>query len=208
MTLPFKIYLAEDGHAVTPATTDTHSATPAAETHATTGTPAHAEPAGGIGAIGVDPKALAFQLINFAILLFILKKVAYKPILKVLNDRHKKIADSLKHAEEIDRAREEMALEQTRLIKEARDEADTILNRARTEAAESIKDAEVKAGAKSEQILTDAQARIESDVAAAKQTLKKELAGLVVSATGAIIDEKLDVDKDHALLDKALAGSK
>lgn len=52
---------------------------------------------------GVNPLLLAAQVVNFLILLFILKKLLYKPILKVLEERKKRIEDSLKNAEEIER---------------------------------------------------------------------------------------------------------
>jgi F-type H+-transporting ATPase subunit b len=188
------------------AVTETHNAT---DVHTTTAQTAHAaEASGGIGAIGVDPRALAFQLVNFAILFWVLKKVAYKPILAILSDRQKKIEDSLKTATQIEKDRLEMADERERLIKKAREEAETIVGRARSEAAETVKEAEVKASAKAEQILADAHGRIETDITAARQSLKKEMAGLVISATATIIDEKLDAQKDEALLEKALAGTK
>lgn len=52
---------------------------------------------------GINPVLLAAQVVNFLILLFILKKFAYGPILKVLDQRKKTIADSLKNAEEIEK---------------------------------------------------------------------------------------------------------
>lgn len=47
-------------------------------------------------ALGIDPKLFIGQIINFLILLFILTKFAYKPIVKLLDDRRQKIADGLK----------------------------------------------------------------------------------------------------------------
>src|SRR3989344_4706705 len=52
---------------------------------------------------GINPILLAAQVVNFLILLFILKKFLYKPILKVLEARKQKIEESLKNAEEIER---------------------------------------------------------------------------------------------------------
>lgn len=52
---------------------------------------------------GVQPVLLVAQVVNFLILLFILKKFLYKPLLKVLDTRREKIAESLKNAEEIER---------------------------------------------------------------------------------------------------------
>ena len=57
---------------------------------------------------GVKPILLAAQVVNFLILLFILKKFLYGPILKVLSERRKKIEDSLKNVEEIEKRYNEM----------------------------------------------------------------------------------------------------
>ncbi len=169
---------------------------------------AEASPAssGGIGAIGLDPKALVFQIVNFAILLLVLKKVAYKPILKVLHDRQERIDNSLKIAAEIEKRQEELATEQAKLLKQARAEADQIVSRAREESTALIKEAEAKASVRAEQMLAQAKAQIEQEVVSAKSELKHEMVGLVVAATSAIIDEKLDANKDKALIKRALAG--
>lgn len=71
---------------------------------------------------GVQPVLLAAQVVNFLILLFILKKLLYKPILRVLEERKKRIEDSLKNADEIERK-----------LAEADKEAERILNRALAE---------------------------------------------------------------------------
>src|SRR3990167_10277133 len=81
---------------------------------------------GGIGAIGIDGKALLFQIINFAILLVILRSVAYKPILKALERRRKTIENSLKQAKEIEAANQALAGKQEKLLAKARSEADAI----------------------------------------------------------------------------------
>lgn len=56
---------------------------------------------------GINPILLAAQVVNFFILLFLLKKFLYGPILKVLNERKKRIEDSLKNAEEIEKRLQE-----------------------------------------------------------------------------------------------------
>ncbi len=71
---------------------------------------------------GINPLLLAAQVVNFLILLWILSKFLYRPILKVLTERRKKIEDSLKNAAEIELR-----------LQEAKDEADRIIAKASLE---------------------------------------------------------------------------
>lgn len=168
------------------------------------GTILAAESSGGISAIGLNLGSLVFQLINFAILFWVLKKVAYKPILKVLEDRRKRIEDSLKLAAEIEQNQRTMAEQQAATLKAARAEAAEIVAKTRTEAAEMLKAADAKAMQQTEKLIAEAHNRIEQDLASAKTGLKREVAGLVVAATEAVLSEKVDAKKDEALIERAL----
>ena len=163
---------------------------------------------GGIGAIGIDVKALLFQLIKFAILFWVLKLVAYKPILGVLEARRKRIDESLQTAAAMERAEEALQHKQEELIAKARSEAETILASSRSEASEIVRKAEESARIKSEQLLSDARAKIIQDTETARKALKQEVKELVVLATAQIIEEKLDAKKDEALISKALKSVK
>ncbi len=159
---------------------------------------------GGIGAIGLDGKALLFQLINFAILFWVLKKVAYKPIIKVLEARRERIEESLKMAHDIEQNQQKMAEAQALALKQARAEAAEIVAKTRAEAAEMLKEAEVKATAQNERLLAEAKSRIEQELTQAKKGLKREVVGLVVAATEVVLAEKVDAKKDEALIERAL----
>ena len=163
-----------------------------------------AESSGGISAIGLNFWELIFQLINFAILFWVLKKVAYKPILGVLEERRKRIENSLKMAAEIEQSQKTIAEQQAAALKAARAEAAEIVARTRTEASEMLKLAEAKATRQTEKLITEAQNRIEQDVASARTGLKREVAGLVVAATEVVLAEKVDTKKDKELIERAL----
>jgi len=62
-----------------------------------------------LSSLGIDLKILLAQLVNFGILIFLLSKFLYKPVLKMLDQRKKKIAESIKKAEEIEK--KEIAIE-------------------------------------------------------------------------------------------------
>ena len=94
---------------------------------------------------GIKPILLAAQVVNFLILLFILKKFLYKPILKVLEERKKKIAESLQNAEEIEKRLNEVTdREAESLLKSAR-EGEKIIKEAGEYAAQIIEDGKAQA---------------------------------------------------------------
>ncbi len=160
---------------------------------------------GGIAAIGLDPKALLFQLVNFALLFWVLKRVAYKPILKVLESRRQRIEESLKTAHEIELREKRLVESQAKLLHEAREAAGDIVAKARMQTAELLAESEVKAKAQASKIISDARGRIEHEVQLAKKDLKHEMSGLVAAATEAVLDEKVDARHDKALIERALA---
>src|SRR3989344_2266081 len=86
---------------------------------------------------GVKPVLLAAQAVNFFILLFILKKFLYKPILGMLETRKQKIAESLKNAESIEKKLQAIGEEREEALKKAGKEAEEIIRDA-TEAANQI----------------------------------------------------------------------
>lgn len=167
--------------------------------------PVLAESSGGIAAIGLDPKALLFQLINFAILFWVLKKVAYKPILGILESRRRRIEESLKTAHEIEQREKRLAERQAQLLREAKEEAGDIVAKARMHTAEMLDEAEAKARKQAEKILADGRGRIAEEVAVARSGLKHEMFSLVAAATAAVLDEKVDAAKDKALIERSLA---
>lgn len=172
----------------------------ATETH-------QAAEASGIGAIGLDARALVFQLVNFAILLFLLRLFAYKPILKVLQGRRQTIEESLKNAAAIERAKAELQNEQKRVITEARREAQDIAAQSQERAASIVTAAEAEARHKAEQIVAQGHAQVAQEAMKLKAELKHETLQLVAQATEAIIDIKLDPKQDAALIEKAIAQS-
>lgn len=176
-----------------------------AGTHATTEQAHGAAATGGLGAIGIDGRALLFQVINFVILLWILKKVAYKPILKLLDDRHRRIQEGLQKAAEAEQALANAEADKTKLLAQARSEADKLVAASQTEAADMVKAAEAKAHTRAEQIVAEAHERTEREAGTVRKQLRKELGGLVAAATETLIEEKLDAQKDSALIEKALA---
>lgn len=163
--------------------------------------------ASGLSALGVDARAFLIQLITFVLVFFVLKKYAFKPILKVLAERRETIEAGVALGEEMRREKAELEKKTDNILQDARKQADEIIATANDAGREAIKEAETKAGAKADAIVDEAHRRIDQDAARVRKQLESELVGLVADATEAIIEEKIDAKKDDALIKRALKES-
>ena len=157
-----------------------------------------------IKTFGIEWKLLIAQLINFFVLFFLLKHYAYKPILKMLEDRKDKIEKGLKDAEASQKKLVEIETKEKAVLTEARKQAQEIIAKAEEVAVKNKEEIIVAAKAQSEKILSDSAKKIETEKALMFQEVKKQVAELVIAATGKIIDEKMDTSKDKELIEKAI----
>jgi F-type H+-transporting ATPase subunit b len=164
------------------------------------------EEVSGLGALGVDGKAFVIQLITFVLAFFVLKRYAFKPIIKVLTERRQTIEQGVKLGEEMQKERAKLDAQIEKALHEARQKADGIIAGAQDTGRQTIREAEEKARDKADGIIASAESRIEQDTARARKALEKEVVGLISDATEAIIGEKVDARKDAQLIEKALKG--
>ena len=158
--------------------------------------------------LGINLGYLLVHTFNFLIILLILRALAYKPILKALNDRRQKTAQSLEDARIAAEARENAEKDAARIKAEAQTEAGRIV-RAATERAESVGKevkaaAEVEAAKAREASLAEAEAqrnRILGD-------LRGQVAALAIAAANKLIGEALDEKRQRALIDDFFSGVK
>lgn len=160
----------------------------------------------GLGALGVDWKALIVQLITFVLALVVLRRYAFKPIGKVLRERRELIESGVKIGEDMHKEKIKLEAKVATTLSEARLQADSVLAAAQDAARDAARESEAKARDKAEAILAEAKQRTVQDVARARKQLESELVGLISDATEAIIEEKVDAKKDATLIDKALKG--
>lgn len=163
--------------------------------------------AAGIGALGLDLRALVFQVVNFAILLWLLKQFALRPILEILEARRLKIAESLKVAHQLEQAKIHLEQEQQQIRRQAYQQAETIVVASKLQSQEVIARAKAEATAQAQTVLANAQGQIEQQVQDIRQQLKTETLSLVAAATEKLISEKLDPAKDEVLIRQALQQS-
>ena len=155
-------------------------------------------------ALGFHWPSLIAYLLNFTILLIVLTKFAYKPILKILDERSSNIKDSLELA---DKVREESAQQQAQLddqLVEARKQGQSIIEDARS-AAEKLSDQErEKSKKEAEEFLVKAKNDIERERNSAMDELRSNFGGLAVSAAEQIIQRSLDENTHKDIIDNVL----
>ena len=157
-----------------------------------------------IGTFHIDYKILIAQVVNFTIVLLVLYKFAYKPLLKTMNERTSKIEKGLKDAEEVGKKLEETEKREKEVMANARKEAQAIIESAEKTAQKNKEELLNEAKKKSEDIMISTQKQIEEEKNKMIFEVKSEIAQLVVAATEKVIDEKMDEKRDEALIRKAI----
>lgn len=161
---------------------------------------------GGISSLGLNFKAFIFQLIAFLIVLVILSKFVFPKLVKTLEDRRQTLEKSLEQARQTEltlTAAEEKAAQ---LLRDARVQADTALAEAKQAAKNVVAGAETAAEEQAKRILEEAQGAIKEEHDRLSLELKKELVGLVATASEKVIGEKLNGPKDFELIEKTTKG--
>ncbi len=145
-----------------------------------------------------------WQTVLFVLLVLLLKKFAWKPILDAVNEREQGIKDALDAAEQ---AKQEMANLQSdneKLLKEARAERDAMLKEARDIKNKMINDAKDEAKVEADKMVAQAQAAIESEKKAALVDLKNQVASLSLDIAEKVVKENLANDDKQQKLVKGL----
>ena len=145
-----------------------------------------------------------WQTIIFILLIFLLKKFAWKPILDAVNEREEGIKNALLSAE---KAKEEMASLQSdneETLKKARSERDSLLKEAREIKQQLIDEAKNEAKNEAKKIISQAQETIQNEKNAAIVDLENQVASLSIDIAEKVLKEKLSDDQSQMNLVKDL----
>ena len=147
-----------------------------------------------------DIGLLFWMLVSFSIVLFLLKKYAWKPILNSLKERETSIADALNSAR---KAKEEMAAlksDNEKSLAEARNDRDKILKEARDAKDAIINEAKTKATVEADRLLKIAHEGIQNEKMAAITELKNQVAALSLEIAEKILKEELSSEEKQRQL--------
>lgn len=160
----------------------------------------------GLGALGIDPRAFLIQFITFIFVYLVLRKYVFKRIVTALQDRQETIEQGVRLTTELVSQKDDLDKEAADIRKKARKEADTIVAEAHTQSTAMVKQAQDDAQTKADAVMIEAEKKIAEETARARRNLEHEMVELVIQATQKVSGEKLDAQKDNALIANALKG--
>ena len=147
--------------------------------------------------------------LSFLILLFVLRKFAWKPILNSVNTREQSILDALSSAEAAKKEMENLTADNEKLLKEARLERDAMMKEAREIKTKMIADAKDEAKIEADKMIINAQAAIQSEKKSAIAEIKNQVASLSLDIAEKVVkDELSNKDKQLKLVETMLDDAK
>lgn len=154
--------------------------------------------------LGVEWTLLLAQVVNFAIVAFVLWKFAYKPVLAMLEKRRTRIEKSIAEAERIENDRMKMNEEYTNTLARAQEEAEKIVSEAKKNGEQLLADMRTEAEAEYKKVLTRAQQDIAEQTEQAKHEITAHVGTLVASAVETVTRGELTPKHNDALIEKTL----
>lgn len=144
--------------------------------------------------------------ISFLIVLFLLAKFAWKPILGAVKQREENIENALLAAEKAQAEMQKLNAKNEELLVQAREERDALISEAKAAREKMISEAKTTANAEAEKIMTSAKASIEIEKKAAIAELKNTVGALSLEIAEKVVREKLsDDNKQKELVEKLVA---
>ena len=149
-----------------------------------------------------DPGLIIWTIVTFLILLFILKKAAWKPLLAALEKREITISTSLQKAEQAKTDAERILKENQEKLAQAETQSQKIISEGKSMAEKIKNDMVLEAKALSERIVKEAKDEMSKSRDAAIASLRKEISDIAILAASKIISENLEEKVDKKIVDK------
>ena len=158
--------------------------------------------------VQLDPGLFVWTILTFLLLLFVLAKFAWKPLLKMLNDREELIRSSLEDAEKAKEKLEKLNAEGEAIINQARSEAQSILSEGKAVAAKLKDETLDVAKEQAKQIASEAEKQINIEKDKAIAEIKSEVVNLSMSIAEKLINKNISPEDNKALIDESLSSVK
>lgn len=158
-----------------------------------------------IEAFDVNLVGLIFQLINFGLLLYLLNRFLFKPLLARMDERSTKIEKGLEDAETAARDRELARQEREAAVAEARKEANEMIARANKIATDTRNEILTDARAEAEKVTTRAREEIVAEKDKAMAEIRGQVAELALVAAGKLVRHEMDDPTQRRLVEEFLA---
>lgn len=152
--------------------------------------------------LGIEPTLLGAQIINFLVILFVLNKLLYKPILSMIEKRKQEIAKGLELTESMKAEEEKFIEKQQKAMGKAREEALGIIEEAKKRAKEAEKDIILDAHKQSQTIIQRAKEEAGEVEKAAQTRIRKEAVNLAIIMSKRVLSSAMSVGDQHAFVVK------
>jgi F-type H+-transporting ATPase subunit b len=152
---------------------------------------------------GWNPRLFLSQVVSFAIVAFLLRRFAYKPILTVLEERRQRIAEGLLNADKIKQELAEAEKRYAEIVAKANEQAQRMIDEARESSAHLAERKQQEAITAAEQIMAKAREAGELERERTMADLKRQLGRLVVETTAKVTGKVLTSDDQKRLQEEA-----
>jgi F-type H+-transporting ATPase subunit b len=148
-----------------------------------------------------DPGLFIWTIVTFLVLLALLSRYAWKPLLASMQARQDRIVQSLDEARRAQEDMERARLESAEIIRQAHVEASTIVSASRTDAERVREDTKQKARAEAAAIIAAAERQIEAAAVRARDEVRREAVDLSVAIASKLIRRNISADDNRAMID-------
>jgi F-type H+-transporting ATPase subunit b len=152
-----------------------------------------------------DPGLFIWTIVTFLVLLTILAKFAWKPLLEALEARQETIRKALDDAQQARQDLERLTAESAEIIRKARIEADGIISQSRSDGERLREELRQKAKADAETIVRNAERQIQLETGRALQQIRHEAVDLSVAIASKLIGRNLSKEDNARLIDETLS---
>jgi len=151
-----------------------------------------------------DPGLFIWTIVTFLVLLALLAKFAWRPLLQALESRQERIRKSLEDAERARQELERLQQESAKIMRQARIEAESIATQTRADAERLREELKQKAKDEADNILRNAQQQIQLQTRQAIQQIRHEVADIAVLLTSKLLERNIAKEDNKRLIDDTL----
>ena len=152
-----------------------------------------------------DPGLFIWTILTFLVLLYLLAKFAWRPLLTALESRQEGIRKSLDDADQAKRELEQVQEESNRIVMKARADADAIIASSRADAAKLQDELKQKARAEADGIVQNAQKEIQRQTEQSLSQIREEAVDLSLMIASKLIQKNLSAEDNDKLIENALS---
>jgi len=151
-----------------------------------------------------DPGLYIWTIVTFLVLVGLLARFAWRPLLDALDRRQEAIRKSLDDAKQAKQELERLRTESARILAEARTEADAIISRTRADAGRAAEEMKVKARADAENIVRNAERQIELETSRAVQKIRSEAVDFSIAIASKLLQRNLTREDNERLIGETI----